>query len=69
MYKLRYYQQEAVDSLYTYFATHYGNPLIAAPTGVGKSLIIADFIMRAIKSYPNQRIMMVTHVKELIEQN
>lgn len=39
------------------------------PTGTGKSLVIADFIKGAITRYPTTRIMMLTHVKELIDQN
>jgi len=67
--KLRPYQQEAINGLYDYWAQKRGdNPLIVAPTGSGKSLIIAQLIKDAM-SYPDTRVMIVTHVKELIEQN
>lgn len=70
MYKLRYYQEEAINSIYYYFANRLGdNPVLALPTGTGKSLINAEFIRRVLVQYPDQRIMMLTHVKELIEQN
>ena len=69
MYKPRYYQEDAVNSLYDYFASKDGNPLLALPTGTGKSHIIADFIKSIYRKYPTQRLMMLTHVKELIEQN
>jgi DNA repair protein RadD len=66
---LRDYQEAAVDSLFTYFAKKSGNPIIALPTGTGKSVVIASFIQRACYQYPGTRIMKLTHSKELIEQN
>lgn len=68
----RDYQVEAEESLFTYFASHSDpdqNPVIAMPTGTGKSIVIAGFIKRVLTSWPGQRIMMLTHVKELIDQN
>lgn len=69
MFKSRWYQEEAVQSLFNYFMENTGNPIIACPTGTGKSIIIADFIKRVFTHYSGQRVMMITHVKELIEQN
>ncbi|UZT28629.1 DNA/RNA helicase [Vibrio phage 033B] len=69
MYQLRSYQQDAVNAIYNYFGRATGNPVVAMPTGTGKSLVIADFVKGAIERYPTTRIMMLTHVKELIEQN
>ncbi len=66
--KLRWYQEEALDAVWQYFCTKAGNPIIAMPTGTGKSLVIAEFIRRMMQ-YPGQRVMMLTHVKELIVQN
>lgn len=67
---LRDYQEAAVKSIFDYFDEGYrGNPLVAMPTGTGKSLVIAEFIKRAFQLYPGQRFIMLTHVKELIEQN
>ena len=39
------------------------------PTGTGKSVVIANFIRRIFGYWPNQRVMMLTHVKKLISQN
>jgi DNA repair protein RadD len=39
------------------------------PTGTGKSVVIANFIRKIFEYWPNQRIMMLTHVKKLISQN
>jgi DNA repair protein RadD len=70
MIQLRYYQQEALDALYNFFLTNqHGNPLIGLPTGTGKSVLPAAFINGIMRQWPNQRFLMVTHVKELIEQN
>ena len=65
----RQYQQEAVASLWDYFATKSGNPVVAMPTGSGKSIVIAAFLESIFRTYPNQKILILTHVKELIEQN
>lgn len=69
MMQTRWYQEEAVESLYSYFQTNTGNPVIALPTGTGKSIVIGKFIQRALTDYARQRILMLTHVKELVEQN
>ena len=68
--KLRPYQADGVDSIWRYFMEgNQGNPVVAMPTGTGKSLVIGGFIQSVYSHYPNQRVMMLTHVKELIEQN
>ncbi len=69
MIEARDYQIEAVQSIYNYFGKHNGNPVIAMPTGTGKSVVIAMFCESVFKQFPNQKIMCVTHVKELILQN
>ena len=69
MLDLRPYQRAAIDGLYDYWANKKGdNPLIVAPTGSGKSLIIAHLVKDAM-SFPGTRVLMLTHVKELLEQN
>ena len=68
--KERGYQGFAVDSLFRFFTEHEtGNPVLAMPTGTGKSIVIGGFIKRVMTTWPTQRLMMLTHVKELIEQN
>lgn len=39
------------------------------PTGSGKSHIIAELCRDVIQSWPDQKILILTHVKELIEQD
>lgn len=65
----RTYQVEAVSSVYNYFAEKKGNPVIAMPTGTGKSVVIAMFLESIFRSFPTQKVMVLTHVKELIQQN
>lgn len=66
---LRPYQSEAIDALYRWFETHTGNPLVVLPTGAGKSVVLATFVRQVLEAFPNERILAITHVKELIEQN
>lgn len=67
---LRDYQVAAVQSIFEYFADGgKGNPIVALPTGTGKSVVIGAFIKQALQAYPGTRVMKLTHVKELIEQN
>lgn len=67
--QLRDYQSAAIDGLYDYWADRRGdNPLLVAPTGAGKSLLIAKIIEDAL-AFPETRILMLTHVSELLQQN
>lgn len=69
MLNLRPYQREAVDSITAYFEENAGNPLVVIPTAGGKSLVIATFVQEALEAWPDTRILILTHVKELIAQN
>ncbi len=69
MLTLRPYQQAAITSIYGYFQSHKGNPLVVIPTAGGKSLVMAAFIEGVLKAWSDQRILIVTHVRELIAQN
>ena len=67
---LRPYQRRAIDELYVWFQNHKsGNPCIVLPTGSGKSHVVAAICKEALQNWPETRILMLTHVKELIEQN
>jgi len=67
---LRPYQQTAIDALYDYWSANKGRyPLIVAPTGSGKSLIIAEFIRRTCTHYPDVRVVVVVDSRELVRQN
>ncbi len=66
----RYYQTEAIDSIYHYYMNGgKGNPIIALPTASGKSIIPAVFIERVLRQWSNQRFLVITHVSVLITQN
>jgi DNA repair protein RadD len=67
---LRDYQQRTIDQLYAWFAAgNQGNPCLVLPTGSGKSHIVAALCKDALQKWPQTRVLMLTHVKELIEQN
>lgn len=66
---MRPYQQEAHDSIYAYFEENGGNCLVVIPTAGGKSLVMGYFIRGAIERFPDTRIIVLTHVRELIRQN
>jgi len=67
--QLRPYQSAAIAATYDYWASEGGNPLIDLATGTGKSLVMAELTRGLVADYPDMRILIVTHVKELIEQN
>jgi DNA repair protein RadD len=67
---LRDYQQKAIDDLYKWFGDgNQGNPCLVLPTGSGKSHIVAALCKDALQNWPETQVLMLTHVKELIEQN
>lgn len=64
MYTLRPYQQSAVDNTLNYFRKKREPAVIVLPTGAGKSLVIAELARIA-----RGRVLVLAHVKELVEQN
>ena len=67
--ELRGYQHEAKASVYRYFEEKQGHPLLVLPTAAGKSVLHGAFCGEVLTAWPGQRILSLTHVKELIEQN
>jgi DNA repair protein RadD len=65
---LRDYQQQAVDACYRFLSEKNGNPVIVCPTGAGKSIILAQISNDAVSRW-NGRVLILAHVKELLEQN
>jgi DNA repair protein RadD len=66
---LREYQRRAIDMLYAWLEKNAGHPCLVLPTGSGKSHIVAALCKDAVQNWPETRILMLTHVKELIQQN
>jgi DNA repair protein RadD len=65
----RPYQRAAVDALYLCWNEGRGDhPLIVAPTGSGKSVILGMLCSEAV-DWPGTRVCVVTHRKELVEQD
>ncbi len=66
--KLRDYQQAAVDAVYDHLRNRDDNPVAVLPTGAGKSLVLAKIASDAVQQW-NGRVLILAHVKELLEQN
>ncbi|MEZ9174972.1 DEAD/DEAH box helicase [Vibrio kanaloae] len=64
MYTLRPYQADSVKSVIHYFRKNQTPAVLVLPTGAGKSLVIAE-LARLAKG----RVLVLAHVKELVEQN
>jgi DNA repair protein RadD len=64
MYELRAYQKDAVSQTIKYFQKRRLPAVIVLPTGAGKSLVIAELAKLALG-----RVLVLAHVKELVEQN
>jgi DNA repair protein RadD len=67
--QLRPYQRAAIDAIYDYFAVATGHPLLVLPTASGKSAVMAAFIQEVLAQWSDERIIILTHVRELISQN
>ena len=63
-FQLRDYQKEAVSATLKHFRQSNESAVIVLPTGSGKSLVIAELARLA-----RRKILVLTHVKELVEQN
>lgn len=64
---LRPYQQEAVNAVYDYLRKRDGNPCVVIPTAGGKTPIMATICTDAVNLWDG-RVMVLAHVKELLEQ-
>ena len=63
----RHYQLEAINKTLHYLNTKDGNPIIALPTGSGKSLVLAE--IASALNLLGDSVLIVSHVKEILEQN
>ena len=70
MIELRPYQTRALEMLYAWFEKNAtGHPVLNMPGGSGKSVVIASLAKDALQNWPDTRILMLVHSKELILQN
>lgn len=65
--ELYYYQQDAIDACYGFLRCRKDNPCIVIPTGGGKTPVMATICNDAVTRW-NGRVLVLSHVKELIEQ-
>ena len=66
----RDYQRTAVDAVYSYWEKPKSkHGIVVIPTAGGKSFIMALLIKEVSERWPGTRILCLTHVQELIEQN
>ena len=68
MTELRAYQQAAVEAVYEHLRTRDDNPAAVLPTAAGKSWVIAQLVKDAVLRW-HGRVLVLAHVKELLEQN
>jgi len=67
MLQLRPYQQESVNAVYDYLRERDGNPCIVIPTAGGKTPVMATICRDAVNLWDG-RVLVLAHVKELLEQ-
>ncbi|WP_257288263.1 DEAD/DEAH box helicase, partial [Endozoicomonas sp. SESOKO2] len=63
-FRLRSYQKEAVSKVIQHFRKSDDPALVVLPTGAGKSLVISE-----LGRIARGRVLILAHVKELVEQN
>lgn len=67
MFTLRNYQQDAIDAAYQHLRERKDNPCIVMPTGSGKTPVVATICHDVVNRWDG-RVLILAHVKELIEQ-
>jgi DNA repair protein RadD len=65
---LRPYQQQAVDAVYQHLRARDDNPVVVIPTGGGKTPVMATICRDAVQTW-NGRVLILAHVKELLQQS
>jgi DNA repair protein RadD len=65
---LRPYQSEAIEAVHAYWQDGGGNPLVELATGTGKSVVLGQICRDVVEAY-DARVLVLTHVKELVEQD
>lgn len=69
MISLRHYQEKAIEATLHWWGAADGAPLVVLPTGTGKSVVVAELCRRAYEWDPSVRVLVLTHVQELVGQD
>lgn len=64
---LRPYQRDAVEAVYEHLRTRDDNPCVVIPTAGGKTPVMATICRDAVTMWGG-RVLVLAHVKELLEQ-
>lgn len=65
--QLRPYQHEAVEAVYRHLRERDDNPCVVIPTAGGKTPVMATICRDSVQAW-NGRVLILAHVKELLEQ-
>ncbi len=65
---LRPYQEAAIEAVYAHLSAHDDHPCVVIPTGGGKGVLVGRLCADVVQRW-NGRILVLTHVKELVDQN
>jgi len=65
----RWYQITATKALMKSLEDKDCHPIVVAPTGSGKSLMICDFIDQYLTKNPADNVLVLSHVKEILRQD
>lgn len=68
MIELRPYQREAVEAVYAHLRSRDDNPCVVLPTAAGKTPVMATICRDAVQLWSG-RVLILAHVKELLEQS
>ena len=64
------FQAKVAPRVFDYMRKHKGShPLAALPTGSGKTVVIADVVDQILDQWSDTRITILSHVKEILEQD
>ncbi|MFE2326642.1 DEAD/DEAH box helicase family protein [Streptomyces sp. NPDC059385] len=66
-YDLRDYQAQAVEAIERDLAAE-GSALLVLATGLGKTVVGGEVIGNLLKSHPDARVLVVAHMRDLVEQ-
>lgn len=70
MFELRPYQEPIAGIVFDYMRKHPGkHPLVALPTGAGKTVVMADIIKQATDKWPETKVLVISHVREILTQD